>query len=75
MFDAAIGPRLEARSLRIRKVFSAAGTFDATFAVAFAAVRAGDSPSAMFPPSFAPDQGVSGIPYLSVFPARHRIRP
>jgi hypothetical protein len=32
MFDAAIGPRLEASSLRIRSVFSAAGTFDAGFA-------------------------------------------
>jgi hypothetical protein len=31
MFDAAIGPRLEANSLRIRRVFSAAGTFDVTF--------------------------------------------
>ena len=30
MFDAAIGPRLEPNSLRIRKVFSAAGTFALT---------------------------------------------
>jgi hypothetical protein len=30
MFDAAIGPRFEASSLRIRRVFSAAGTLEAT---------------------------------------------
>jgi hypothetical protein len=53
MFDAAMGPRLEASSLRIRRVFSAAGTFDVTFAAVFDAARAGVSPSAIFPPSFA----------------------
>jgi len=51
MFDAAMGPRFEASSLRMRRVFSAAGTFDVTFVAIFGA-RVGASPSAMCPPLF-----------------------
>jgi hypothetical protein len=35
MLDAAIGPRFEASSLRIRRVFSAAGTLEASFVGGF----------------------------------------
>ena len=45
MFDAAIGPRLEASSLRMRRVFSAAGTLDVTFAGA--ALGAGPAAGAL----------------------------
>jgi hypothetical protein len=73
MFDAAIGPRREASSLRILRVFSAAGTFDVAFAAAFGALTApcGAGVSAIFssvvPVPFQSQAGVvSGIPYLSV---------
>jgi hypothetical protein len=64
MLDAAIGPRLEANSLRIRSVFSAAGTFDVAFgpavAVVAVVVRAAVV-AGMRPLRFS---AVSGIPYL-----------
>src|SRR6476620_1379056 len=69
MFDAAIGPRLEASSLRILRVFSAAGTFDVAFAAAFGARTApcGAGVSAiLFLRRSGPVGVVSGIPYLSV---------
>jgi hypothetical protein len=74
MFDAAIGPRLEASSLRMRRVFSAAGTFDVTFAglesravAGAAASRRGAMLSAIFSSVIpAPEEVQSGIPYLIV---------
>lgn len=45
MLDAAIGPRLDANSFRIRRVFSAAGTFEVTFASVSATAFSDVSPS------------------------------
>jgi hypothetical protein len=71
MFDAAIGPRLEANSLRMRRVFSAAGTF------ALAAESGRFAAAAIIVPDICPPGLVgdcvrdsaallSGIPYLSL---------
>src|SRR4051794_10625599 len=68
MFDAAIGPRREASSLRMRSVFSAAGTFDA--ALTPAGLRAGlgaDAAAASVGASTAVSTAVSGV--LSAVPA------
>src|SRR6478752_4605894 len=43
MFDAAIGPRLEASSFRMRSVFSAAGTLEAGLAAGVLGTTAGAS--------------------------------
>ena len=61
MFDAAIGPRLEASSLRIRRVFSAAGTLEAALAAGVAGACGAVVMSVL-------RQGMSGIPYLRMPP-------
>src|SRR6478735_1059723 len=67
MFDAAMGPRLEAKSLRIRRVFSAAGTFALTAdSGRFAAVAA--IVPAMCPPGFLARLSVRGFCLFGVSP-------